>query len=386
MEIEQNVAQVLFTQGATLVLLDVPAGTDVGIDTKSWTVGNNFKGIKMIPPGIHFVHYSAVNKFDELAPRIGFFHDFKKHEFLVKKWDGKEEDISLEPVSEETIQRLRENLRDLDRYLGPYPYEIWKPWKELTSDITASLVTRCSPLCGFVRSALELEPCSDALRPRGTECSSSSNSEQRRSGRLTAVDREAQLLPDLKPRPGTELRLTEIPDKHYPDDATPSEITRHSLDSSYVLHTILRKLQEPVEIIGEMQLTFVCFLVGQSLDAFEQWKELVTLICGADDAIPQYRSVYMKFLQSLEVQLSYVPEELLCDIVANNNFIYRSLCTLFGNIESNSQVDGGLKSCARRLQERLTAKFLWDFSNLFEEADDEAPVVVTLARAEVNKS
>jgi len=135
-----------------------------------------------------------------------------------------------------------------------------------------------------------------------------------------------------------------------------------------------------VEIIGEMQLSFVCFLVGQSLDAFEQWKKLVTLICGVDNAIPQYHIIYMKFLQSLEVQLSYVSEELLCDIVANNNFIYCNLCILFGNIELNSKIEGRLKSYARRLQERLTAKFLWDFSNLFVEADDEAPVVVSLTK------
>jgi len=57
MEMDQNVAQALLTQGATLILLDVPAGTDVGIDIKSWNVGQNFKGIKMIPSGIHFVHY-----------------------------------------------------------------------------------------------------------------------------------------------------------------------------------------------------------------------------------------------------------------------------------------------------------------------------------------
>jgi A1 cistron-splicing factor AAR2 len=141
----------------------------------------------------------------------------------------------------------------------------------------------------------------------------------------------------------------------------------------------------PVEIIGEMQLSFVCFLVGQSLDAFEQWKKLVTLICGVDNAIPQYHIIYMKFLQSLEVQLSYVSEELLCDIVTNNNFIYRNLYILFGNIELNSKVEGRLKSCARRLQERLTAKFLWDFSNLFVETDDEAPVVVSLTKTEVNR-
>lgn len=91
-----------------------------------------------------------------------------------------------------------------------------------------------------MRSALELENCSDALRPRGGE----SRSKQRRSGRLTMEDKEEELLPNLKPKPGTELRLTEIPDKHYPDDATPSEITQHSLDSSYVLHTILKKLRE----------------------------------------------------------------------------------------------------------------------------------------------
>ncbi|XP_011872742.1 PREDICTED: protein AAR2 homolog [Vollenhovia emeryi] len=375
MEMDQRVAQALLAQGATLVLLDMPAGTDVGIDIKSWSVGQNFKGIKMIPPGIHFVHYSAANEFGELAPRVGFFHDFQRGEFLAKRWDSKLEDISSESVPEETVQRLRDNIKELDRYLGPYPNEISKSWAKLTNGITASLVTRCSPLCGYVRSALELEHCSDASRPRGRE----SESKQRRSGRLTAEDKEEQMLPDLKPKPGTELRLTEIPDKHYPDDATPSEITRHSLDTSYVLDTTLKKLREPIEIIGEMQLTFVCFLAGQSLDAFEQWKKLILLICGADNAIPQYRSIYMEFLQALEVELSYVPEDVLCDIVASNNFVYRNLCELFGNIESNSEVDGRLKSYAKRLQGRLTAKFLWDFSNLLEEADDEAPVVVTLA-------
>ncbi|KAM0729382.1 Protein AAR2-like protein [Formica fusca] len=375
MKMNQNIAQTLLTQGANLILLDVPKGTDIGIDMKSWNTGSNFKGIKMIPPGIHFVHYSAINKLGEMAPRIGFFHDFKKCEFLVKKWDSKEEDISSESVPEETIQRLKDNLRELDRYLGSYPYEIWKQWQELSSRITESLMTRCSPLCGYVRSALELEPCSDALRPRSGE---ESNSRRRRSGKLTMEDKEEELLPNLKPRPGTELRLTEISDKHYPDDATPSEITQHSLDSSYVLHGTLKKLREPVEIIGEMQLTFICFLVGQSLDAFEQWKKLVSLICGVDNAIPQYRSIYIEFLQVLEIELLYVPEEVLCDIVANNNFVYHNLCKLFGNIESNSKVNGQLKFYVKRLQDRLTTKFQWDFSNLLEETDDEAPVIVTL--------
>jgi hypothetical protein len=39
---------------------------------------------------------SAVSHHGDAAPRVGFFHNFKKSEFLVHKWDAKEEDMSLE--------------------------------------------------------------------------------------------------------------------------------------------------------------------------------------------------------------------------------------------------------------------------------------------------
>lgn len=50
-------AKVLFDEGGTLVFLNVPEGTEFGIDYNSWTVGPNFRGIKMIPPGVHFIYY-----------------------------------------------------------------------------------------------------------------------------------------------------------------------------------------------------------------------------------------------------------------------------------------------------------------------------------------
>ena len=54
---DQDAARRLFAEGGFLVLLDVPVGTEVGIDYNSWTVGPLFRGIKMIPPGFHFVYY-----------------------------------------------------------------------------------------------------------------------------------------------------------------------------------------------------------------------------------------------------------------------------------------------------------------------------------------
>ena len=56
-EVDQAFAQQLFNEGAALVLLNVPPKTEIGIDLKSWNTGEKFKGIKMIPPGLHFVYY-----------------------------------------------------------------------------------------------------------------------------------------------------------------------------------------------------------------------------------------------------------------------------------------------------------------------------------------
>ncbi|KAM7253850.1 hypothetical protein ACFE04_012624 [Oxalis oulophora] len=54
MEIDSETALQLVKQGVTLLLLDVPQYTLLGIDTQIFSVGPAFKGIKMIPPGLHF--------------------------------------------------------------------------------------------------------------------------------------------------------------------------------------------------------------------------------------------------------------------------------------------------------------------------------------------
>ncbi|KAL7286840.1 hypothetical protein TKK_0018979 [Trichogramma kaykai] len=372
LEMDPELAKRLLIEGGTFVIFNVPDETDFGIDLKSWSTGVNFKGIKMIPKGLHFIHYSATDKYGGTAPKVGFFYIFKQSEFLVKRWDKKEERVDSDVASAESINRLKENIKELDRYLGVYPYDLWKPWCDLTDKINERIIERCQPECGFVCSALELVNTSDACRPKGTDLSDKT----RKSIGATLEDKEKNLLPDLKPKPGTELRLTEIPEKLYPADATPSEITKHSLDTSYAFNTILNKLEDPMDIIGELQLAFVSFLVGQSLEAFEHWKKLVSIICAVDTLIPNKRAIYVEFLKNIENQLNYVPEEVLCDIVANNNFIYHNLRKLFTSIESNEEIDDRLKSMAERMKERLTDKFLWDFENLCE--DEDAPVVVDL--------
>lgn len=59
-EMNQEDARRLLLEGGTLLVLDVPEGTNFGIDLKSWETGERFKGVKMIPPGLHFVYHRSM--------------------------------------------------------------------------------------------------------------------------------------------------------------------------------------------------------------------------------------------------------------------------------------------------------------------------------------
>ncbi|XP_014252497.1 protein AAR2 homolog [Cimex lectularius] len=364
--ISPEVARRLLVEGATLFFLNVPEGTQFGIDMKMWDTGEKFKGVKMIPPGVHMIHYSASGKYGDVAPKVSFLHNFKKSEVLVKKWDIDSERMSLETVSDEEVARFKTNLLNLDHFLGAYPFETYDLWQKLSKHISDSVLNRLLPECGVISSALELISMQDRPKPVLIR-------------RLRTVDeREEELLPKLRPTPGTEIRFTPMPMKTYPDGSTPQDITKHSLDLSYTLDSMIGDLGDPREIVGEIQFAFVSFLVGQSLESFEAWKNLVRLLCNCREAVTRRRQLYVHFLQALETQLAQVPEDFLVDIVSSNNVIYVSLRELFKTMAESSSIEGRLRCEAQRLQERLTEKFCWDFQDLELETGDEAPVIVEL--------
>ncbi|KAG5875426.1 hypothetical protein JTB14_005324 [Gonioctena quinquepunctata] len=247
---DQQTARNLLEEGAFLIFLGVPEGTEFGIDMKSWNTGEKFRGVKMIPPGIHFIFYSAVSNTGDTAPRTGFFKNFRKSEVLVKKWDNAKECISSETVAEEEVVKLKDNIMALDGFLGPYPYTIRDKWLSLISYVSDSLIEKLAPLSGYIQSALELVSCSDADRPRGKAKTQHPNEEASPSSGVNSKrlrmseDFEDSFLPKLKAVAGTELRLTTFPERSYPPGSTPSEITKHSLDSSYVLDQMVASCQK----------------------------------------------------------------------------------------------------------------------------------------------
>lgn len=250
LDMDPDVARNLFVEGATLVLLGVPRGTELGIDCKTWQVGPKFRGVKMIPPGLHFLHFSSVNSPScgtEIGPKTGLFLMLKPREILLAKWDAKEEDMDFSPSkNEEEVSRTRANLQELDPHLGPYPYDVMRKWVSLTDRINEDVVNKLQPLSGRICAFSDVIP---ELQFTHTK----DRAEQPRNDTACQSMREGlDRLPKMKQREGTELRFSDIPKKTYPPGATPAEITQCSLDHSYALDTVLEMnyQAQPLNLLG----------------------------------------------------------------------------------------------------------------------------------------
>ncbi|XP_034761256.1 protein AAR2 homolog [Acipenser ruthenus] len=374
-EMDPELALGLFEEGATLVLLGVPEGTELGIDYNTWQVGPRFRGVKMIPPGLHFLHYSASNRPDrggEVGPRTGVFLNLKPRDIRLARWDGAEEDLDFSNSQEEEVERVRAGLRDLDRFLGPYPYGTLRKWVSLTDRMTEEGVRSLQPLSGKICAFAQVLP-ELALR----------HTQDRLEQNLPSYDSEChsmqeglERLPKMKQRPGTEMRFSEIPKQNYPEGATPAQITRCSMDLSYALQCVIDRYykQDPQQILGELQFAFVSFLIGNVYESFEHWQKLVNLLCRSEEAMQRHLSLYLNLISVLYHQLGEIPPDFFVDIVSKDNFLTSTLQEFF-SFAAGPDVDATLRKRAEKFKSHLTKKFRWDFEPDPEEC---APVVVEL--------
>eukprot|EP00096_Caligus_rogercresseyi_P014423 TRINITY_DN6939_c0_g1_i2.p1 TRINITY_DN6939_c0_g1~~TRINITY_DN6939_c0_g1_i2.p1 ORF type:complete len:105 (-),score=11.21 TRINITY_DN6939_c0_g1_i2:283-597(-) len=66
------------------------------------------------------------------------------------------------------------------------------------------------------------------------------------------------------------------------------------------------------EVLAEVQFAFICFLVGQHYDSFEQWKNLLIMLCSCDDALTKYPDLFSCLITDIYFQIKEVPEDFFC--------------------------------------------------------------------------
>jgi A1 cistron-splicing factor AAR2 len=382
---DPTTAHALFQQGAVVVVLDMPVGTEFGIDYNSWNVGIKFKGVKMVPPGVHFLFTSATDmgaeSTDDLdrlrrrpqtGPRTGLFRVLSMRELVVYRWDPHVEDLVEMALTDDEKTPFRANLHELDQFLGPYPFDqSLKRWLSLTTCISKVVVDRVSPRSGKIASVtVHQEGGANSTSPAAMDVSTDA----------PITFDELRWAPDAE----SACRFTLIPT--LPVGAGPDLRTRWNVDKSLALHTMLAAVDNRAfgtfcgfwaclclfftwgekreggekswltglfwrtefdQLLGELQFAFVTFIVGQVFDGFEHWKKLVNVLCNCDEAMLQHPKLFLDFigisvrpfihtchLQTdgtgvLHFQLRETPQDFFVDIVSQNNFLTTTLQVFF---------------------------------------------------------
>ncbi|KAL3568376.1 hypothetical protein D5086_031027 [Populus alba] len=389
----------LVKQGATLLLLDVPQYTLVGIDTQMFTVGPAFKGIKMIPPGPHFVYYSSSSKDGkQFSPIVGFFVDAAPSEVIVRKWNQQEERLVKVPEDEE--ERFCQAVKSLefDRYLGPYNLSQYGEWKRLSSYLTKTIIKRIEPIGGEITVACESEM--DKNSPK-------TSIERALDAQLGTGKFQASTSVDQSKKRG--CYYTTIPRVIKRRGMEGKELTSLNLDKTELLESVLIKDYGGSEdlLLGELQFAYIAFLMGQSLEAFFQWKSLVSLLLSCIEAPFRTRShLFTKFIKVIFYQLKYglqkdrkesngagiaVSSLLDKSWFSADSFLHRLCKDFFLLMQDATVVDGDLLTWTRKLKELLENILGWEFQQnsavdgiYFEEDDEFAPVVEMLDESSFN--
>lgn len=324
----------------------------------------------MIPDGVHYVYCASKSPYNDLAPRVGFLHYFKRGEILIREWSQEQEELKVREKGDTEHEKrcIRENIKHLDKYLAPYNYEELRKWVSLTNYLNENTLERLSPLGGMIRNTAEFLSCPDSERPRGKPSCSIRNI------KIKSVEDETKYLPDLQMINGTMPNYTKLPER-YTKDTPAAEITFNNVDTINLVDQVLGQFNNNNLFLEEVQYSFILYLCGLSIDSLSHWRKILSIFSNSDRAVAKHKNFYKKFVNVVKFQIVEIPVEFIEQ--SSNNSIYLDVRNFLINLMSNDLIDA-----ANELKSHLHKEIRWIFPNLLEEDLEDMPVVVDLEGAE----
>lgn len=444
-EISPDDARRLAQAGASVLILNLPPSCVIGVDHQAFHAGPRFKGIKMIPPGIHFFSCR------QLAPTglggsetsgagcpVGFFAHLSPAQVVVKTYDAVTE--QLVDMEEGESRRFEEGARrfEFDASLAPYDLNSYRHWLSLCSHLTPDMVSDLSPAGGMNISIMNeaalddlSEPKTDAERELVRQLRQGRERAQAAGGIAQAAGGIAQAASGMEVDGSREITSSNqakdvstsgrcfytpgLPSERLVKGVkgmTPAQLTQLNLDrSSIVLDAFSKRYGMQAGIapaLGEVQFAFIAFVFGQSLDGFMHWRALVTNLLSCEEAAldPVHQGVFAHLMGILKHQVSIsIPDDAeergggeadgdssaafglpMMDALLSDSFLKSLLGRFFSMIQSNSpSVQADLRSESQQLKQLLRNRLGWEFDLRFiseeDDADEDEPTIVDMDEA-----
>jgi hypothetical protein len=223
---------------------------------------------------------------------------------------------------------------ELDAGLGAYPLKTHKTWKSLTNFCSRQHVERVCGQQGELQSTAALVT-SESADHEACRDVPSLTSAARRLDAVTSSEKQFAFSRLRGYGPGSEA----------------ADVTQFAMDTSVALTRVLHDA-DTTGVLAELQLSFVGFVQGQSLEAFEHWKGLVLMLCRCEDALSAaitgscatlLSSFFPDAYRTLQSQLAVMPKDAFSDDLTKQHFLrscFQSLyeITAFQSVVSNADI------------------------------------------------
>jgi A1 cistron-splicing factor AAR2 len=354
------------TGSGTLVITSLPPKCLTGIDLLSFTPGPNFRGIKSIPPGWHFVFASST---DSLTLRQGIWlqvHEASKEpQLLFAQWDAKNEVLHQE-VDQSKIMMHRANLGSIWNNLFAYrqkasssnadaeddDYEDIGDWAQLSEHISEPLLSR-------ILGPLDKTHWGWAL--------SSGSSAKQDIDVIPGIEDGSNSIDHEKDLNFLPINLKQT----WREGATGRERTEAVLDRSWALSE-LQKLcaaSSVMEVLGELEFCFLMVLTISNYSCLEQWKRILGILFTCKRAVEDHPDLFIQTLKILRLQLqrNHDVEGGLFDMSADGSALLRGLLRKFKNGLDDISGKGKLDVVDEldELESYIKEEYGWDLSDSF---------------------
>lgn len=321
------------SQESFFVLTNAPKSIDFGINCMCYETGPRFNGISLIPTGLHFIYHST-----GMGARMGFFIEIDRNEIIAREFDASTEEILPHSTfSTETIDNLRRSIQlgELNDNLGPYPMNQHAIWTNLTNLITASVL------------ALANCPLNVNIHPGDAE-----DMKHLPKDAMTPYFDNAPRVARFSDLVGIERHLLE--QARGDVQAT----TALCMDKSAVVSRLIETYfsADWRQLLGELQLSFILFIMLYSYPALQHWKCLVDALCRCDALLLCTPQLFTAFIRIFVQQLSFCPVDFFEAELSKDNFLAATMACFFENLEA-AELPTALAEHKRRLHVFLKKKF-----------------------------
>ena len=193
---------------------------------------------------------------------------------------------------------------------------------------------------------------------------------------------------------------------------THQQVTEFYTNKVKILDLLIKKHHEkaPNHVLGEFQLSFILFMIGQNFTAFSSWKEYFNLLTtnqviypsgigsesleSLNPEISKNLDFWVDLVRCLFGMLKQFPKDFFYDVLSKESFVRKCLINFFNFVEdlcsdyigpqNRPQVQQAWLKGAKKLRKRtlflkklLIQKFDFDVTSLIsDDTDDDLPVVV----------